>query len=311
MPIRALARSRWKGVSRAGVWDRVFAVTAFLAILAGALILSWYLQKPAVKQFPDTIELRYADFMSSIPSGVAHFRMLNITEIVTKSGGRELIGGVALVSLLSPLINVTSGEVKWAVDIEDEQGAVVNVLGMDNNAATRLADLLNQSALSTEEIAGFRTYRVWTANKTWALMAMVDRVLVYFEESTATGPMKRVLGAMSANETRMFDDDAVKRAYYLATLEAPLLGVSLTEFTSLPVTGVEVNWMFSFARYDGSNIDRTDVFELNSQQAAIDKFDKAKPLYFINAQSQYIIGSFIVAGHVYPLEDLRTVILSL
>jgi len=311
MPTRAPAGSKRKQVSRATTWDKVFAVTAFLAILAGALILSWYLHRPAVKQFPDTIELRYADFMSSIPSGVAHFRMLNITEILTKSGGSELIGGTALVSLLSPLINVTSGEVEWAVDIEDEQGAVVNVLGMDDDAAIRLVDLLNRSALSTEEIAGFRAYRVWTANKTWALVAMVDRALVYFEESTATGPMKRVLGAISANETRMFDNEAVKRAYYLATLEAPLLGFSLTDFTSLPVTEVEVDWMFSFARYDGSNVDRTDVFELNSQQLAIDKFDKAKPLYFMNAQSQYIIGSFIVAGHIYPLEDLRTVILSL
>jgi hypothetical protein len=249
--------------------------------------------------------------MLSIPSGVIHFRMLNITEIAAKPGGQQLIGNATLVSLLIPLVNITSSDVTWAVDIEVQENEAVNVLGMAAGAVVQLASLLNRTPLSTEKMADFTVYRVRTTNNSWASLALIGNFLVYFDRAAGTSAMERVLGAISGNEARLFDDDSMKRAYYLATLGPHLLGISLTTFSSLPKTGVEVDWMFSFAGYEGDEVDKTDVFGLISQQAAIDTFDAAKQLYFARAQSQYIIGSFIVAGYSYPADDLRTVILSL
>ena len=280
------------------------------------MFMMWYLQRPTVRQFPDTINVRHEDFMSSVPSGVAHFRMLNITEITSKSAGVELIGNATLVSLLIPRINVTMSDVEWVVDAEfiesSTESTIVNVVGLTAEGATRVGGMLNRtSSLLVQDVAGFRVYRVRTTNNTWAEMTVQGRILVYHDKATVTNPMEQVLGALSGNVTRLFDDESVKRAYYLATLEMPVFGVSLTGFADLPTTGVDVDWMFSFAKYDGGNVDKTDVFRLNSQQAAIDSFDEAKTLYFMRANSQCIIGSFIVAGYVYEMEDLRTVLLSL
>jgi hypothetical protein len=311
MPTYSPAKSRRKLASQATSWDKAFAVIAFLAVLAGGLFVWWYVQRPRVEQFPSTIETEHADFMSSIPSGVVHFRMLNITEIVTKPSGQQLIENATLVSLLIPLVNITSGDVNWVVEIEVQENEAVNVLSMAAETAAELAGLLNRTDLSTEKMVDFSVYRVRTTNNSWASLALIGDLLVYFDRATGTSAMERVLGAISGSEPRLFDDDSMERAYYLATLEPHLLGISLTKFTSSSTTGVEVDWMFSFAGYKADAVDKIDVFGLISQQAAIDTFDAVKQLYFARTQSQYIIGSFIVAGYTYPLDDLRTVILSL
>jgi len=316
MPTPARSKSGRKAATKATVLDKALAAVVFLAILGGALFVTWYLQRPTVKQFPDTIDVKHAEFMSSIPSGVVHFRMLNITEITSRPAGAGLIGNATLISLLIPRINVTMSDAEWVVDTEfiesSTESTVVNVVGLTTEGATKIGGMLNMtSSLLIQDVAGFLVYRVRTMNNTWAEIAVSGYILVYHDKATVTRPLEQVLGAISGSVTRLFDDESVKRAYYLATLEMPVFGVSLTGFSSLPTTGVDVDWMFSFARYDGDRVDKTDVFGLSSQQAAIDAFDEAKTLYFMGSQSQYIIGSFIVAGYSYEMGDLRTVLLSL
>lgn len=288
------------------------AAVAFLAIMAGLYLASWYLQRPAVKQFPPDVAVKVSSFMLSVPANVVHFRAVNLTEARTLEVGNDMFANKTMVSLAQPDVNITTDEVTWVTDIEVLEGVIVNVMRVTSEVAIQLSQVLNASGVQWKRMQGIPTYRVRTMNETWATVAIVNETLIYSEQTSGQDAgLSRVLGAILSNETRLFDDQEIRKAYYVASQDGRFFALSFTDFEGGTGASSDVDWVFSFARYKGQRIDKVDMYKLASQQDAINSFDEVRSMYFVRAQSSYIIGDFIVVGQDFSLEDLRTVVMSL
>jgi hypothetical protein len=292
--------------------EKAAAVLAFVVIMGGVYAVWWYLQRPSVEQFPSDIDVEVVGFMLSVPSETIHFRIVNFTQTRMKAAGVELLKNETLISLATPRLNITTNDVDWAEDIEVEEGVIANVLGMSSGNASRLAGILASATVTTELLAGVLTFRVLTTNATWGKLAIVGNLVVYSDQSPdPTSSVEKILTTITTGESRLFDDEGVKKAFYVATQDGPLLGLSYTYFYHGGEIGSDVDWMFSFARYSGQLVEKEDMFKLATQQDAINSFDKLKPYYFVKGQGPYIIGPFIVVHYDYEFQDLRSVIMSL
>ena len=284
----------------------------FVVIMGAVYAAWWYLQRMPVRQFSSDIGTEIPDYMLSVPSGVIHFRFVNFTQLRTKTVGVKQLENGTLISLATPRLNLTTNDVNWIEDIEVEEGVMASVLGMSPGSAARLANILNNSVVATELLAGVLTYRVLNATGAWGRLAIVGDLVVYSDQtSDPTSPVRKILATVTTGESRLFDDENISKAFYVATQDGPLFGLSYTHFYPSGVTGADVDWMFSSAKYAGQFIEEEVMFKLPTQQDAINDFDTLKPMYFVKGQNPYIIGPFIVVQYEYSLEDLKTVLLSL
>jgi hypothetical protein len=312
MSRRRPASARRKEQPTATAREKIAAVLAFVAIMGGVYAIWWFLQRPPVRQFPLDINVEITGFMLPVPSGAIHFRIVNFTQVRMKTAGVELLKNETLISLATPRLNITTSDINWAEDIEVEEGMTANVLGMSSGNASRLASILAGATVTRELLAGVTTFRVLTTNGTWGKLAIVGDLVVYSDQSPdPTSSVEKILTTIAAGESRLFDDEDIRRAFYVATQDGPFFGLSYTYFYHGEEIGADVLWMFSFAKYAEQLIEKEDMFKLATQQDAINNFDRLKPMYFVKGQNPYIIGPFIVVRYDYVFDDLRSVVMSL
>jgi len=272
----------------------------------------WYLQRMPIRQFPSDLNMEVPSCLLSVPVGVIHFRFINFTQLRTKTVGVEQLRNGTLISLANPKVNLTTNDADWIEDIEVEEGEMASVLGMSPDGAAHLAGILANATVARELLAGVTTFTVRNATGGRGKLAIVGDIVVYSDQtSDPTSPVEKILRALTASESRLFGNESLKEALYVATQGGPLFALSYTRFYPSGENEVDIEWMFSVTRYTGDTIQENSMFKLPTQQDAIDRFDALKPYYFVKGQNPYIIGPLIVVQYSYTLDDLKTVILSL
>jgi hypothetical protein len=292
--------------------EKIIAVLAFLAIMGVVYGVWWYLQRMPVRQFPSDMDIQVPSCLLCVPTGVIHLRFINFTQLRTRTVGIDQLKNGTLISLATPKLNITTDDVNWIEDIEVEEGKMASVLGMSTGSAARLAGILANATVTGELLAGVITFNVRNATGGWGKLAITGDLVVYSDQtSDPTSPVEKILMAITTGESRLFDNESVKEALYVAAQGGPLFGLSYTHFYPSGENEADIEWMFSAVRYTGDLIEEDSMFKMPSQQDAIDAFDALKPYYFVRGQNPYIIGPLIVVQYSYSLGDLKTVVLSM
>lgn len=283
----------------------IFLLLIVLVLSSVLVIFNYWVPQNQLPQ-PSPSAFAPTEWMNFLPAEITGFRFYNMSTLARIGG---LFQNPVILNLTALAMNITIYDVRYSLDIQDSNGSVINVMGINQTYAEAVSSVLANSSHERHEYHGTTIYVVPKVgqNETAPYWVCIDRGAIIV--SSGLDPDYAALkSVVDATATTFFSNDTLKIGYLMTSRTKD--NFVFTYYTAGVNNTYDIDWLMGGA----SNSTQLDVrvsYHFQTPQDLNNNYGNFTKTFLSDARAVYTSVNFIIGDYAYAQSNIGQVLMSL